>query len=93
MNDSNKYKVTEQMNHNTVDPKANASVFLFFHNAHFFKTILANHTNSTFGFTQHTSRPIEKPKERISPTFFYTFVFCADIAHRKVFTLFHNLKK
>jgi len=27
-----------------------------------------------------------------SPTFFYTFGFCADSVHRRVFTLFHNLK-
>jgi len=41
MNDRNKHKVTGQMNHQTADPKANASVFLFFPTAHFLKTILA----------------------------------------------------
>jgi hypothetical protein len=35
--------MTGQMNHQTADPKANASVFLFFPNAHFLKTILATH--------------------------------------------------
>lgn len=41
MNDRNKHKVTGQMNHQKADPKANASVFLFFPTAHFLKTILA----------------------------------------------------
>ena len=50
MNDRNKHKVTGQMNHQTADPKANASVFLFFSNAHFLKTILASRTSGTFGF-------------------------------------------
>ena len=35
MNDRNKHKVTGQLNRQTADPKANASVFLFFTNAHF----------------------------------------------------------
>ena len=43
-------QVTEQMNHQTADPKANAVVFLFFPTAHFLKTILASRTNGTFGF-------------------------------------------
>ena len=30
MNDRNKHKVTGQINHQKADPKANASVFLFF---------------------------------------------------------------
>jgi len=63
MNDRNKHKVTEQMKHQPADPKANASVFLFFSTAHFLKTILAHRTNGTFGFAQHTSRPFAKPKE------------------------------
>jgi hypothetical protein len=63
MNDRNKHKVTGQMNHQTADPKANASVFLFFPNAHFLKTILASRTNGTFGFARQTSRPFAKPKE------------------------------
>jgi hypothetical protein len=63
MNDRNKHKVTGQLNHQTADPKANASVFLFFPTAHFLKTILASRTNGTFGFARHTSRPFAKPKE------------------------------
>ena len=63
MNDRNKHKVTGQMNHQTADPKANASVFLFFPTAHFLKTILASRTNGTFGFARHTSRPFANPKE------------------------------
>ena len=54
---------TEQVNHQTADPKANASVFLFFPTAHFLKTILASRTNGTFGFARHKSRPFAKPKE------------------------------
>jgi hypothetical protein len=54
---------TEKVNIQTADPKANASVFLFFSTAHFLKTILGRHTNGTFGFACHTSRPIAKPKE------------------------------
>jgi hypothetical protein len=42
MNDRNKHKVMEQMKHQTADPKAKASVFLFFPTAHFLKTIFAN---------------------------------------------------
>ncbi len=63
MNERNKHKVTGQMNHQTADPKANASVFLFLPNAHFLKTILASRTNGTFGIARHTSRPFAKPKE------------------------------
>ena len=64
MNDRNKHdKVTGQMNQQTADPKANASVFLFFPTAHFLKTILASRTNGTFGFAQNTSRHLAKPKE------------------------------
>jgi len=69
MNDRNKHKVTGQMNHQTADPKANASVFLFFSTAHFLKTILASRTNGTFGFARHTSRPLTKPKEPFLPVF------------------------
>ncbi len=55
------------MNHQTADPKANTSVFLFFPNVQFFKTILASRTNGTFGFARHTSRPFAKPKEPFNP--------------------------
>jgi hypothetical protein len=54
---------TEKVNIQKADSKANASVFLFFLNAHFLKTILANRTNGTFGFARNTSRPFAKPKE------------------------------
>jgi hypothetical protein len=64
MNDRNKHKVTGQMNHQTADPKANASVFLFFPTAHFLKTILASRTSGTFGFAPtHKADPSAKPKE------------------------------
>ena len=46
MNDRNKHKVTGQMNHQTADPKAYASVFLFFPTAHFFNSIYQR-TNGT----------------------------------------------
>jgi len=57
----------------TADPKANASVFLFFSTAHFLKTILASHTNGTFGFARHTSHLFAKPKEPFFCTDSYTF--------------------
>jgi hypothetical protein len=67
MNDRIKHKqVSGQMNHQTADPKANASVFLIFSTAHFLKTILAKRTNGTFGFARHTSRPFAKAKEPFS---------------------------
>jgi hypothetical protein len=54
----------EQRNHQTADPKANASVFLFFSTPHFLKTILALRTNGTFGFAPtHKADPSAKPKE------------------------------
>jgi hypothetical protein len=68
MNDRNKHKVTGQMNQQTTDPKANASVFLFFPTAHFLKTILASRTNGTFGFARHTSRPSQNQKSHFLPT-------------------------
>jgi hypothetical protein len=74
MKDRNKHKVTGQMNHQAGDPKANASVFLFFSTAHFLNTISAYRTNGTtcpaqagFGFARHTSRPFAKPKEPFFP--------------------------
>jgi hypothetical protein len=57
MNETIKYKqVTGKMNHQIADPKANASVFLFFPTAHFLKTILTSRTNGTFAFA-----PTHKP--------------------------------
>jgi len=63
MNDRNIYKKTGQMNYQTADPKAKASVFLFFPIAHFLKTILTNRKNRTFGFVRNTRQPFAKPKE------------------------------
>jgi hypothetical protein len=60
-----KYKIDKgQMNIQTADPKANASVFLFFSTAHFLKTILARRTNGTFAFAPtHKADPSAKAKE------------------------------
>jgi len=65
MNDRIKHKqVPGQMNHQTADPKANASVFLFFPIAHFLKTILASRTNGTFAFAPpDKADPSAKAKE------------------------------
>jgi hypothetical protein len=65
MTDKMKQKIrTEKGNHQTADPKADASLFLFFPTAHFFKTILASRTNGTFAFTpKHKADPSAKPKE------------------------------
>ncbi len=68
MNNINKHKVAEQMNHQTADPKVNASVFLFFSAAHFLKTILTCSINDTFGFARHASHIFAKPKEPFFPT-------------------------
>jgi hypothetical protein len=47
----------------------NASYFIFFADPHFFKTILASRTSSTFGFAQtHKANASAKPKE---PLFAY----------------------
>jgi len=64
MNDRIKHKqMTEQINHQTANPKANASVFLFFPTAHFFKTILASRTSGTFGFAPtHKADPSAKKR-------------------------------
>ncbi len=52
------------MNHQTADPKANASVFLFFSNANFLKTIFSKRTNGTFAFAPtHKADPSAKSKE------------------------------
>ena len=58
MNDRNKHKVTGQMNHQTADPKANASVILFFPTAHFLKTILGSRTNVPFFANAQTEQMI-----------------------------------
>jgi hypothetical protein len=64
MNDRNKYIVNGQMKHQTADPKAYASVFLFFPTADYLKTILAIRTNDTFAFAPtHKADPSTKAKE------------------------------
>jgi hypothetical protein len=65
MNDiTRQQNVTGQTNRQTADPKANASVFLFFSIAHFLKTILASRTNGTFAFApKHKADPSAKAKE------------------------------
>lgn len=61
----------EKVNIQIADTQANASIFLFFPIAHFFKTILASRTNGTFGFARNTSQPFAKPKE---PFFLPTYL-------------------
>jgi hypothetical protein len=74
MNDRNKHKVMGHINHQTADPKANASVFLFFPTAHFLKTILASSTNGTFAFAlTHKAEPSAKAKE---PFFTHPYNSC-----------------
>jgi hypothetical protein len=58
---------TEKVNIQTADPKANASVFLFFSTTHFLKIILANRTNGTFGFARHTNRPFATAEQSRTP--------------------------
>ena len=41
-------QLTGQMNHQTADSRANASVYLFFTIEHFLKTIFTNRTSDTF---------------------------------------------
>jgi hypothetical protein len=66
MNDRNKHKITGQMNHQTADPKANASVFLFLPKAHFLKTIFAQSTNGTFA---KPHKPTHSPSFAKEPFF------------------------
>jgi hypothetical protein len=57
MNDRIKNKqVTGQMNHQTADPKANASIFFIFSQRSFFKNNFSHQKNGTFGFSRHTSQ-------------------------------------
>jgi len=63
MNDITRQQM-RQRNHQTADPKANASVSLFFSTAHFLKTIIASRTNGTFAFAPpHKANPSAKAKE------------------------------
>ena len=84
MRDIMKQKIsTEKVNIQTAEPKANASVFLFFPTAHFLKTILASRTNGTFGFAHRTSPRLAKPKEP----------FFANPLQNKEFSNFKTIKK
>jgi hypothetical protein len=67
---------TEKVNIQTADPKANASVFLFFSTTHFLKTILANRTNGTFGFAPTHKPTLRKTKRAI---------FCQRSTERRIF--------
>jgi len=59
-----RHQNSEQFNNQTADPRANASVFLFFPTAHFLKTILASRTSGTFPFAPtHKANPSAKAKE------------------------------
>ncbi len=66
MNERNKHKVKGQMNHQTADSKASSSVFLFFSNAHFLKTILVSRTNGTFA---KPHKPTHSPSFAKEPFF------------------------
>jgi hypothetical protein len=66
---------TEKVNIQTADPKANASVFLFFSTAHFLKTILASHTNGTFGFARHPDSYWDRPFSKTKKIFFFADSF------------------
>jgi hypothetical protein len=69
MNDRNKHKqVTGQTKHQTADPKANASIFLFFPTAHFLKTILTSRTNGTFAKPHKPAHSPSFAKEPFLPT-------------------------
>ena len=65
MNDTARQQnVTGQLNRQTADRTANASVFLFFSTSHFLKTILTSRTNGTFAFAPtHQADPSAKAKE------------------------------
>ncbi len=64
MTDIMKQKIrTEKVNIQTADPKANASVFLFFPTALFLKTILCQPASGTFGFAPtHIADPSQSQK-------------------------------
>jgi hypothetical protein len=67
MNERNKHKITGLMNHQTADPKANTSVFLFFPTADFLKTILSGRTNGTFGFADTQANASQNEKSHFLP--------------------------
>ncbi len=66
MNDRNKYKATEQMNHKKNYPKANVSVFLFFPNTSSLKTN-----------AEHSRAPLkEKLNKRVILAYHKRVIFC-----------------
>jgi hypothetical protein len=69
MNDIARHQyVTGQINRLTADRTANASVFLFFPNAHFLKTILASPTSGIFGFARYTqANALQSQKSHFLP--------------------------
>jgi hypothetical protein len=69
MNDRNKHKVTGQMNHQTADPKANASVFLFFPTALFKNNFSQPHKRHICFCPNRTTRHArQNQKSRFFPT-------------------------
>ena len=67
MNDRNKHKETGQMDHQTADPKANASIFSFFPTVHFLKQFLPATQLAHLVLPNTQSRPFAKPKEPLLP--------------------------
>lgn len=55
------------MNHQTADPKANASIFLFFPTVHFLKQFLPATQLAHLVLPNTQSRPFAKPKEPLLP--------------------------
>jgi len=75
--------MTEKVNIQTADPKANASVFLFFPTEHFLKTILASRTNGTFA---KPHKPSHNPSFAKEP-------FFANARQNEEFSNFKTIKK
>ena len=69
MTDIIKHKTRiEVVNIHTADPKANASVFLFFSTAHFLNTILASRTNCKLILPDTQTDPSQNQKSHFLPT-------------------------
>ena len=73
INDRNKHKVKGQINHQTADPKANASILLFFPTAHFLKPISPSRTNA-FAFAS-THKANSSAKANV-PFYLPSLFFC-----------------
>jgi hypothetical protein len=76
MNDRYKHKVTGQLNRQTANRTANASVFLFFSTAHFLKTILAIRTNGTFTFASNAQADTRGNIKRAKSSSRFIKLFC-----------------